>query len=156
MNMFWLDSDLTKAAEYHVDKHVVKMITEYSQILNSVYYFTDESDKVAMGLFNPNHPCMIWVRHSLDNWLTLQQLGICLYAEYHYRYGFDRVHRSGEILTYIEKPSLPYKGFSDPPLCMPDDCKIVGDTVNSYRLYYSKYKSNLFSWRNREQPYWIL
>jgi len=29
MNIFYLDKDTKKCAEYHVDKHVVKMITEY-------------------------------------------------------------------------------------------------------------------------------
>ena len=33
MNVFYLDADPVKAAEYHCDKHVVKMIVEYAQIL---------------------------------------------------------------------------------------------------------------------------
>ena len=33
MNLFYLDEDLDKCAEYHVDKHIVKMPLEVAQIL---------------------------------------------------------------------------------------------------------------------------
>jgi len=33
MNLFYLDKDLDKCAEYHVDKHVNKMILEAAQLL---------------------------------------------------------------------------------------------------------------------------
>ena len=33
MNLFYLDEDLDKAAQYHVDKHIVKMPLEAAQIL---------------------------------------------------------------------------------------------------------------------------
>lgn len=33
MNIFWLDEDLEKAAEYHCDKHLGKMLVEAVQIL---------------------------------------------------------------------------------------------------------------------------
>ena len=32
MNLFYLDEDLDKCAEYHVDKHIVKMPLEVAQI----------------------------------------------------------------------------------------------------------------------------
>lgn len=35
MNIFVLDLDITKCAEYHCDKHVVKMILETTQLLNN-------------------------------------------------------------------------------------------------------------------------
>ena len=33
MNLFFLDNDLDKCAEYHVDKHIVKMPLEAAQLL---------------------------------------------------------------------------------------------------------------------------
>ena len=33
MNLFYLDEDLDKCAEYHVDKHIVKMPLEVAQIM---------------------------------------------------------------------------------------------------------------------------
>ena len=38
MNIFVLDLDPTKCAEYHCDTHLVKMITEHNQILGSIAY----------------------------------------------------------------------------------------------------------------------
>ena len=35
MNLFYLDQDLDKCAEYHVDKHIVKMPLEAAQILST-------------------------------------------------------------------------------------------------------------------------
>ena len=33
MNLFYLDEDLDKCAEYHVDKHIVKMPLEAAQLM---------------------------------------------------------------------------------------------------------------------------
>ena len=38
MNLFYLDEDLDKAAQYHVDKHIVKMPLEAAQILCTTIY----------------------------------------------------------------------------------------------------------------------
>lgn len=37
MNIFYLDQDPKLCAQYHCDKHVVKMITEYAQIMCTVH-----------------------------------------------------------------------------------------------------------------------
>ena len=42
MNIFYLDHNVTKScAEQHVDKHVVKMIVEYAQILSTAHRMID-------------------------------------------------------------------------------------------------------------------
>lgn len=38
MNIFVLSRNVTKCAAYHCDKHVVKMIVEYTQILSTVQH----------------------------------------------------------------------------------------------------------------------
>ena len=38
MNIFFLDTDVKKCAEYHVDKHVVKMILETCQLLYTAHW----------------------------------------------------------------------------------------------------------------------
>lgn len=40
MNIFYLDEDVDKCAEYHCDKHVVKQILEYSQLLSSAIRYS--------------------------------------------------------------------------------------------------------------------
>ena len=42
MNIFILDKDVKKCAQYHVDKHVVKMILETAQLLCGVHHMLPE------------------------------------------------------------------------------------------------------------------
>jgi hypothetical protein len=41
MNIFYLDTDVVKCAEYHNDKHTVKMILEYAQLLSTAHRLID-------------------------------------------------------------------------------------------------------------------
>jgi hypothetical protein len=41
MNIFYLDSDPVKSAELHCDKHVVKMIIEYAQLMSTAHRVLD-------------------------------------------------------------------------------------------------------------------
>jgi hypothetical protein len=41
MNIFYLHNDPVTAAEYHVDKHVVKMVQEYAQLLSTAHRVLD-------------------------------------------------------------------------------------------------------------------
>ena len=41
MNIFYLHSDPALAAEMHCDKHVVKMILEYAQMLSTAHRVLD-------------------------------------------------------------------------------------------------------------------
>jgi hypothetical protein len=38
---------------------------------------------------------------------------------------------------------------------MPDEYKVAGDSVASYRNYYRVAKSRMHKWTNRETPEWI-
>ena len=63
MNIFYLDKNPEIAAQYHCDKHCVKMILESAQLLSTAHRVLD-GDKWAddQGLyksFSPNHPCAI-------------------------------------------------------------------------------------------------
>ena len=41
MNLFYLHNDPVKSAEMHCDKHVVKMIIEYAQMLSTAHRMLD-------------------------------------------------------------------------------------------------------------------
>ena len=41
MNIFYLDHDVYKCAEMHNNKHTVKMILEYAQLLSTAHRFLD-------------------------------------------------------------------------------------------------------------------
>lgn len=155
MNVFVLDTDLRKCAEYHTDKHVVKMITETAQLLSSAYYSTHEENLAPYQLSHYNHPWAKWARNNLTNWMWLSLLGNELYVEYKYRYG-DKHHLGGDMIYYMRKfpPSLAPGRLTEMPLCMPDECKL-DTTVESYRNYYNMCKYHLFRWRGRAVPHWV-
>ena len=41
MNIFYLDNDPKVCAEMHCDKHVVKMIIEYAQLMSTAHRILD-------------------------------------------------------------------------------------------------------------------
>ena len=154
MNIFVLDQDPRVCARYHNDKHVVKMILETAQLLCGVHHVTESNLDVPYGLSHKNHPCSIWARKCLENYIWLCELGMELSTEYTHRYG--RRHKSQDIIEWclINLPNLPEFGrITDQPKAMPDECK-TDDVVESYRRYYIMEKRGFCNWKNREIPNW--
>jgi hypothetical protein len=156
MNIFFLDFDTNKCAEYHNNRHVVKMCVEYSQLLCGVHHTTPQvTPQVPYKLSHKNHPCAIWARESLSNYLYLCDLGLELCKEYTYRYG--KRHKSQDVIEWclINKPNIVDKNFTTPPKAMPDEFK-VSDIIQSYRNYYKGAKKDFCNWKNRDIPEWFL
>ena len=42
MNIFYLDHDQKKCAQMHTDRHCVKMILEYAQLLCTTHHVVDK------------------------------------------------------------------------------------------------------------------
>lgn len=151
MNIFVLDYDTRKCAEYHVNKHVVKMITESAQLLSTAVRVSgiDAGYKIT----HLNHPCSIWCRESLSNWRWLKQLTDSLCEEYCFRY--DRFsHKAHDMATSLPEPKIPDLGLTKFALAMPEqyqtDC-----AIESYRNYYRFDKYHLHEWGKREKPDWL-
>ena len=176
MNIFYLHEDPTTCAQQHVDKHVVKMILEYAQLLSTAHrlidgvetvglsnsgrkakrwVLPDERDAMLYKASHINHPSAKWCRHTLANYQFLFKLWVELMREYHYRYG--KIHASMRLLKYLKTPptNIPSGEFSAPWRAMPDEYKVDGDTIQSYRNYYLGAKTSMFKWKNRETPSWI-
>ena len=47
MNIFFLDTDTKQCAKYHCDKHVVKMIVEYAQLLSTAHRMLDGEEYIG-------------------------------------------------------------------------------------------------------------
>ena len=155
MNIFVLDWDVKKCAQYHNDKHVVKMILETAQLLCGVHHMTHQvTHQVPYKLSHKNHPCSIWARESLTNYLWLCELGLELSKEYTYRYG--KRHKSQDVIEWciVNKPQIPDKGFTEPAKAMPEQYK-VKSVVESYRNYYNGEKVSFSKWKNRKIPNWF-
>ena len=154
MNIFYLDYNQTKCAEYHVNSHVVKMPLETAQLLCSAHWNT--GSEAPYKNTHKNHPSSLWARASKENYLWLCDLGLALLKEYSYRYG--KIHGCSEVIDWcIENiPSIPSVGFSDPIPAMGKEFIVEGSSLESYRNYYRQAKKHLHLWKNREIPSWIL
>lgn len=179
MNIFILHYNNKICAIYHNDKHVVKMILEYAQLLCTAYCVLDGEkiekfnkngkklqpsftipNKMMYKATHINHPCAIWVRESYENYMWLFNLFINLCDEYTYRY--NKIHLCDTKFRYLlEKPpkNIIKKELTPFPLAMPDDCKIYREdgtynAIECYRNYYKLHKSHISSWKKNSIPYW--
>lgn len=169
MNIFYLDSDPKLCAQYHVDKHCVKMILETAQLLSTAHRVLDGvqdgkswklSDSRDVELYKAthiNHPSAVWARQSRANYNWLVSLMEELCKEYTYRYG--KTHKCEAMistLTYGPRNISVIKPFIEPTPAMPDQYKVPGNSIQSYKNYYNGEKQRMFSWKKREQPEWII
>jgi len=183
MNIFYLHEDPKICAQMHNDKHCVKMILEYAQLLSTahrvldgvpekvrsssgrqktVYKLTDDRDGVLYSATHINHPSAVWVRRSYANYAWLHRLLTHLCNEYSYRY--DRLHKVEEsnLLRALYVPPEKLLAtrtttvFSEPTPAMPDEYKVLGDSIASYRNYYVGAKRAMSRWTDRTMPDWFL
>ena len=151
-----MDWDVEKNAQYHCDKHVVKMILETAQLLCGVHHVTaHDTAHVPYKLSHKNHPCSIVARDSMSNYLYLCEIGLALGEEYTYRYG--KRHKSQEVIEWclMNKPQIQDIGFTTPPKAMPDEYK-TEDVIESYRKYYLGAKKTFLTWKERKVPEWVI
>ncbi len=156
MNIFVLHKSPRVSAQYHCDKHVVKMILETAQLLYSAIWVTDPSQipEHAYKLSHKNHPCAIWVRQSLQNYRWTCTLGLWLCKEYTFRYG--KIHKTQFHIEWLSNnpPCIPEHGLTRFALAMPDVYK-QEDSVSAYRDFYreSKHKERrIVSYKKRPWP----
>ena len=157
MNIFYLHSTPKIAAQYHCDKHVVKMILETAQLLYCAHWVLCSKNMPANAYrkTHPNHPSAIWTRESVANYNWLCQLGMELCVEYTHRYG--KTHKTQAHLEWLSDniPEGIMQTINTPlKLAMPDQYKRE-DPVESYRSYYLGEKARMFKYTKREFPEFI-
>jgi hypothetical protein len=177
MNIFYLHNDPKTCAEMHVDKHCVKMILEYAQLLStthrvldgvqsirlsktgrkqSAFILSDSRESILYSATHVNHPSAVWVRKSYENYVWLYQLFTELMKEYTYRYGKNHACERLADALYTPPTHIPKGvGFSEPTPAMPDHYKVVNNSIQSYKNYYLGDKQRMFSWKNRPTPSWV-
>jgi len=151
MNIFVLDKNPRQAAEWHVNKHVVKMPLETAQMLCTV--LNQNGVKTPYKSTHVKHPCTIWAGESMGNFVWLCELGLELCREYTYRY--EKVHKCEaiikECLTYACK--VQNTEMTEFVQAMPNELKQT-NPIDGYKNYYIKAKSHIAEWKNRNQPNW--
>lgn len=183
MNIFIFHPDPKVCAIQHCDKHVVKMILEYAQLLSTAHRVLDGTltiqEKVVHGSFpiryrkkkcykhpNPimdstlyqathmNHPCAVWVRESRANYVWLYNLFFNLSMEYEYRYG--KTHKTYTLLhSFLAQipENIPNVQMTPFAQAMPDQYKCDKE-CEAYRNYFIGEKTRMAKWTNRNIPEW--
>ena len=185
MNIFYLDKDPSTCAKMHVDKHCVKMILEYAQLLSTAHRFLDgtksirlsktgrkqtryvlpdDRESVLYSATHINHPSAIWCRESDSNYIWLAELLEECCNEYTYRYG--KVHSCSRLSEslYLPPNKIVAGEFFAPTPAMPVDLKVMAenpvpgrkyDSLKSYHKYYIQEKVRFAQWKNRNIPDWF-
>lgn len=128
------------------------MILEYAQLLSTAVRISgiDAGYKAT----HINHPCSIWTRASLANWLWLRDLTGALHSEWQYRGGHTHSHKSYIVVSGLPEPLIEDVGLTPHALCMPEEYKCE-DVVEAYRNYYRGSKQHIHAWKKRPTPVWV-
>ena len=174
MNIFYLHEDPWRSAELHCDKHVVKMIIEYAQMLSTAHrmldgnQYTDSSsgrriqrwelensnmDEVLYKASHINLPSTRWVRENAVQYQYAYDMFTALCDEYTYRYG--KIHKTDTRLRFIlnEIPELiPVGNLTIFKQAMPNHVKHA-NPILGYHAYYRQYKRHIAIWSKRDIPH---
>ena len=157
MNIFYLHHDPIVCAAMHCDKHVVKMILEYGQMLSTAhrvldgipimregskkpvvcgYEMADPAMEVLYKATHKNHPSNVWVRQSSAHYGWLVELFVALSFEYERRYNKQHKTFTKLFKTLTSPPTrIAHDPFVPPPQAMPDEYK-DDDAITAYRRFY--------------------
>jgi len=184
MNIFILNENPVLAARDYCNKHVIKQVLEVGQMLCAAHWIgwqkmikvdtslkrkefmeklSSEIDprlRPAWKLTHVSHPCTQWTQRTWGNYMWLSRHGLALCDEYTARY--NKVHSSHELHRWLNRCIPPtFEGSIDNPVgitpfavCMPDQYKVPGDPVQSYRNYYKGDKIRFAKWPEGRSPSW--
>lgn len=190
MNIFILSEEVeplvhyAQQAHFHIDKHVVKMIAESTQMLVTSLSFGANYDSMigklaAIPLIADNlpckplsasmtkHPCTQWACASIDHVNYLACLALQLCHEHQYRYPLSAEHAYMPWLQALvtELTRLGFGREADLPkqfaIAVKNDNKrsIAADhllALDTYRDYYVRDKRSFATWKKRMKPMWFL
>ena len=176
MNIFYLNKDPKSCAQEHLDKHVVKMILEYAQLLSTAHRLLDGTEYEGKSISgrkamrwkldddrednlylasHMKHPSGIWCRKTSSNYTWLYTLWRDLMTEYTFRYG--KHHVAEKLIPYLDNlpKNIRIDNITSMPQCMPDQYK-VADSIEAYHNYYIGDKQRFAVWTNRPIPEWYV
>ena len=190
MNIFILSEEreplvhYAQQAQYHIDKHVVKMIAESTQMLVTSLSFHANYDSMIgklaaapqiantlpckpLSASMTKHPCTVWTCASIENFNYLACLALQLCHEHQYRYPLSAEHAYMPwLVTLVDH--LTRSGLG-PTYDIPkqfavavkdaDKRSVAADhmvALDIYRDYYVRDKRTFATWKKRLKPIWYL
>lgn len=169
MNIFFLSLDPQEAAEWHGDKHVIKMILESVQMLTTCVRMMKPEwvDVLAAACgqapYKPthaNHPCNKWIRERAANFRWLACLAKALCNEKRLRWPQGKPHACEPMVDWFltHCPLFDDLPMSSAAQAMPDEFKVAEDAVEAYRAYYRhKFSKGIVAYIKTpsREPQWL-
>ena len=190
MNIFILSEEVEpivhyqQQAQYHLDRHVVKMIAESTQMLVTSLSFHANYDSMIgklaaipriannmpckpLSASMTKHPCTVWTASRIEHFNYLACLALQLCHEHQYRYPLSAEHAYMPWLEDVVE-QLRYMGLGythDLPtqfaVAIKNDSLRSTATdhivaMNLYRSYYVRDKRSFATWKKRMKPMWFL
>lgn len=173
MNIFFLSFNPTKCAQLYCDQHVNKILLEIVQMLYTAWHVLGDENwnedaprkkfSIQRGykpVSNKNHPMVLWVRSSQENYKWVATLGMSLAIEFHHRY--KKLHACTEHAMWLynnipknfqevksEKAFYSEGGFPESlteiPQCMPKEYQ-RSNVIEANYLYYFYDKTRFAKW----------
>lgn len=175
MNIFILDKNPDKCAEYHTNHYLNIMQKELAQMLSTVIWHYDcdyaETAFKHDALYHythEHHPCTRWLTESLGNFYW----GVSLFKAFNKEWEYRKGKSHGSYIKCYEtinlwKENIAYTKPFPQTICtsfmqvMPVEYR-QKDAIQAYRHYYQSNKlfdkngKSLMEWSNRTVPYWII
>jgi len=161
VNLFYLDKDPKKCAQYYCDKHVNKILIEIGQILSQIHHL--HGDKIPpykpCKAISPNLKPLKWALNSKSNYLYCCDLAKNLINEYKYRYNKTE-HKCEKVIDWLEKniPKI-IKKKRRTKFMLTDNVSIYSeyfeDPIEASRFMYVDFKCKNDNWTKRGKPEWF-
>lgn len=159
MNIFYVAKNPQLAAQMLCDQHIVKMPTESTQMLCTVYrQYVPHFIIADTQLYKPTHETAAltkWVGANAKHYAWLSIHTAELFREYTRR--FHKLHAAEAVFERVRDiPGMlrELDTFFEPPQVMPEHYRIPGNAVQAYRNYYIGDKLRMARYWRSEPPYW--
>lgn len=175
MNIFILDENKKLCAQYHNDKHIITSPIMVAQTLSTALYNVGRIPAPWVDLKYAAHGCVLWAGESIQNFLWLCELGLCLCEEYEYRFrsvtqnssdNDSHVHLAKSVILrcqglvflcrhrFLDQRKLTpfYLAIPDNFICTAHK-DFFANTILSYRYYYCREEHGSI-WTKRDIPFW--
>lgn len=173
MNIFFLSTSTRRCARWHCDKHVVKMILEYTQIMytsnhvngGTILIQTEapickSTNQRGYKCHAKNHPSVRWASESLAHYMWLNALALDLVKEHSFRFSPKTIHACYEHILWLRTHPPPnlctkLRWLRDPPPAMPEQYRVNARSIDCYRAYYNGAKRDrgLLRYTKRHFPH---
>lgn len=156
MNIFVLDGDPRRAAQYVCDTHCSKMLVESAQILCTVARALGSTNEKLYKSTHVHHPCVLWAKETSMNYIWLVEHAVELGFEFSRRYGHAHSSTNVIIECCTDKSfTVPTGRLTPHALAMPEQYRCA-DAVTAYRNYYFHEKRGFAKWNHGQTPQWLI